>query len=144
MLIIGIDPGESGGLAWHTDGGMDCCKMPVTERDVWQQLKDVTYNAAAIKAYIESVHSMPGQGVSSSFKFGRNYGFLRGCLIALEIPFEDVTPVKWQSSLGCRTKGDKNVSKSRAQQLWPGIKITHAVADAMLIAEYGRRLELTR
>lgn len=148
MLILGIDPGVSGGFAWHTDGGMDCCKMPETERDVWQALSEAcgffTLNRPPCKAYIESVHSMPGQGVASSFKFGRNYGFLRGCLIALEIPFEEVTPMKWQTSMGCRTKGDKNVSKSRAQQLWPGIKITHAVADALLICEHGRRQEALR
>lgn len=145
MLIIGIDPGASGGIAWHTDGGMDCCKMPETERDVWQALAEAASDRTQpVKAYIESVHSMPGQGVASSFKFGRNYGFLRGCLIALEIPFEEVTPQKWQTSMGCRTKGDKNVSKSRAQQLWPGIKITHAVADALLICEHGRRQEATR
>jgi hypothetical protein len=42
----------------------------------------------------------------------------------------------------CLTKGDKNVSKARAQELFPALKITHATADALLIAEYGRRLNL--
>jgi hypothetical protein len=37
------------------------------------------------------------------------------------------------------TKGDKNVSKRRAQELFPQLKVTHATADALLIAEYGRR-----
>jgi hypothetical protein len=41
----------------------------------------------------------------------------------------------------CLTGGDKNISKRRAQELFPSLKITHAVADALLIAEYGRRLE---
>jgi hypothetical protein len=39
----------------------------------------------------------------------------------------------------CLTKGDKNVSKAAAQRLWPKLKITHANADALLIAEYGRQ-----
>lgn len=145
MLIIGIDPGASGGIAWHTDGGMDCCKMPETERDVWHALQTLVVSSdGKRKAYIEKVHSSPQQGVTSAFTFGRGYGFLRGCLIALEIPFEEVTPQKWQSAMGCMTKGKKNVSKSRAQQLWPGITITHAVADALLICEHGRRQEATR
>lgn len=145
MLVIGIDPGQSGGIAWwSSDGGMDCCKMPETERDVFERLKDIVDRRNIVKAYIESVHSMPGQGVASSFKFGQSYGFLRGCLVGLEIAWETVTPQKWQSSMGCRTKGDKNVSKSRAQQLWPGLKVTHAVADALLICEHGRRTEATR
>jgi len=40
------------------------------------------------------------------------------------------------------TGGDKNVSKRRAQELFPEIKITHAIADALLIAEYARRTNL--
>jgi len=32
------------------------------------------------------------------------------------------------------------VSKRKAQELFPAIKITHAIADALLIAEYGRRM----
>ncbi len=37
------------------------------------------------------------------------------------------------------TKGDKNVSKRRAQELFPALKVTHAIADALLIAEFARR-----
>jgi hypothetical protein len=36
------------------------------------------------------------------------------------------------------TRGDKNVSKRRAQEIFPMIKVTHSVADALLIAEYNR------
>ena len=60
-------------------------------------------------------------------------------LIAAGIPFETVTPAKWQGAMGCRTKGDKNVTKRKAQDLFPGVKVTHAIADALLIAEWGRR-----
>jgi Holliday junction resolvasome RuvABC endonuclease subunit len=85
---------------------------------------------------------MPRQGVSSTFKFGTSYGFLRGVLVALEVPFEAVTPAKWQRSMSCLTKGDKNVTKARAQELFPEVKVTHAIADALLIAEYGRRIRI--
>jgi hypothetical protein len=42
--------------------------------------------------------------------------------------------------MGCLTRGDKNVSKAKAQQLFPTMKITHAVADALLLAAYAQRL----
>lgn len=112
-------------------------KMPETERDVWEWLQGAL--GGSDFAYIERVHSMPKQGVASSFTFGRSYGFLRGCLIASGIPFEEVTPQTWQKALGCLSRGDKNVTKAKAQQLFPSLKITHATADALLIAEYGRR-----
>ncbi len=82
---------------------------------------------------------MPKQGVTSSFTFGKNYGFLIGLLTAIQIPFKFVTPQQWQKGMQCLTKGDKNVSKSAAQRLWPKVKVTHAIADSMLIAEYGRK-----
>ena len=117
--------------------------MPETERDIFEKLKFYRDNGGSCVAYIESVHSMPKQGVSSTFTFGRNYGFLRGCLCALEIPYHEVTPQKWQKALECLSHGDKNVTKARAQQLFPKLKITHAIADALLIAEYGRRQQVT-
>lgn len=143
MIILGIDPGASGAIACLPRFAPDLpstMKLDATERDVYDFLAPICENDLVVHAYIESVHAFPGQGLSSTFKFGRNYGFLRGCLIALGIPFEEVTPHKWQQAMGCLSGGDKNVTKGRAQQLFPSLKITHAIADALLIAEYGRRL----
>jgi crossover junction endodeoxyribonuclease RuvC len=155
MRFIGVDPGQSGAIAWVDDGGqVQVVKMPETEREVWDALYGltvrekfpatddpaciVTYEKLHCFAVIEDVHSMPGQGVSSSFKFGRGYGGLRMALIGLGIPFRAVTPAKWQKALGCLTAGDKRVSKRRAQELCPGVKVTLVNADALLIALYAR------
>lgn len=149
--FIGIDPGQSGGIARvKLDGSVIlACKMPETERDVWDLFKlaqapGPSFDVTPCFAMIERVHSMPKQGVSSSFKFGKGYGFLRGCLTASGIPWEDVTPQAWQKTMACMTGGDKNVSKAKAQQLFPAVKVTHALADALLIAEYCRRTVLSR
>lgn len=64
---------------------------------------------------------------------------LIGLLAAYEIPYREVTPQKWQQEMQCRSGGDKNVTKAAAQKRWPSDKITHANADASLIAEYCRR-----
>ena len=133
--ITGIDPGQTGGIAFISGDNMYAYKMPETEKDIVELL--CSYPDLVI--FLESVHSFPGQGVSSTFKFGKGYGFLRGVITALEIPLHDVTPQKWQKFMGCMSKGDKNVTKQKAQQLFPKLKITHATADAILIAEYGRR-----
>ena len=145
-IIIGIDPGQSGGIAIIDSGKMIAFRMPLTERDTWDVLSYRREPHPRI-AYLEKVGPMPKQGVSSTWKFGQHYGMLRAFLIAADIPFETVSPAKWQRAMGCLTKGDKNVSKRKAQELFPNAtictktkKITHAVADAMLIAEYGRRL----
>lgn len=141
MLVIGIDPGKSGGIAFRSASGAEAFKMPATERDIFYLLHRNTVEALVESfCYIEKVHSMPGQGVKSMFTFGMGYGGLRMALIANGIPFETVTPGKWQRAMSCLTKGDKNVSKARAQELFPEIKVTHAIADALLIAEYGWRI----
>ena len=86
---------------------------------------------------------MPKQGISSAATFMINYGQLQGILAALKIPYEFILPQVWQRSMGCLSGGDKNVTKTKAQQLFPNMKgITHALADALLIAEYGRRKEI--
>jgi len=143
-IILGIDPGAGGGLASWYDNEMCAVKMPATEKDICDWAADFCETGAF--AYIERVHAMPGQGVTSMFSFGRNYGFLRGCLIAHGIPFEEVTPRTWQKTFGLKkAKGEtptawKNRLKAKAQQLFPELKVTLATADALLIAEHGRRV----
>lgn len=144
-MIIGIDPGASGGIAWHDGERARVVKMPATLQDLWELINNIRQDSfregpwAKTTAYLEQVHSMPGQGVASSFKFGNGFGHLEMALTAAGIPFVRVSPQKWQGALGCRTGGDKNVSKARAQELFPDLKPTHATADALLIMEYGRR-----
>lgn len=149
MRFIGIDPGVSGGIAVIDENGdvLRVSKMPDTEEDLLEELKHgicITATGRAHFATLEYVRSTPQMGVVSAFTFGRGYGALRMALTSLRIPYEEVTPPKWQKAIGCRTKGDKNVSKAKAQELFPNIKITHANADALLIAEYGRRVYLQR
>jgi len=152
--IIGIDPGKNGAIAWIVDGKSCVEKMPETLQELWQLIfydtgmcHDMT--GRNYKAYIENVTPMPSfgtgprrsMGATSAFAFGRGVGNLEMALTAAGIPFERVTPQKWQKAMGCMTKGDKNVSKARAQELFPQMKCTHAVSDALLIAEYGRKIE---
>jgi len=140
MDIIGIDPGWSGGIAYIGKFGIIAKSFTgQTEYDIWRMI--IEHAHKDVVCYMEKVHSMPAQGVASSFKFGHNYGFVRACVMSTLTPIIDVSPMKWQSALGCLTKGNKNITKARAQQWFPKIKVTHGIADALLIAEYGRREE---
>lgn len=146
MTTIGIDVGTNGGIAWITDGKPCVEKMPDTLQDLWELLESIMISHAVhggglgqkpIKAYIEQVASSPQMGVVSAFSFGRGYGNLEMALTAAGIPFERVRPQEWQKHMKCMSKGDKNVTKRKAQELFPSMKITHATADALLIAQYG-------
>jgi len=135
--FLGIDPGVSGGMALIAESGVETFKLKnATESDIAREIEN--WHVHIEFGVIEKVSSSPQMGVRSAFTFGMSYGFLRGVITGL-FPFEEVSPQKWQKAMGCMTKGDKNVSKAKAQQLFPQLKITHAIADALLIAEYARR-----
>lgn len=138
IVIIGIDPGKKGGIAFIFENGTEAHPMPETDRDIYDLLESRCDKSDNIIVFMEQVHGIPG--AASMFKFGDGYGFLRGIVTALKYPIHLVLPTKWQKFLGCLTGGDKNISKQKAQQLFPLVKnITHSTADALLIAEYGRR-----
>lgn len=153
-IYIGIDPGQNGGLCLVTENGVrELHQMPDSERDVWQWFANakILYNGEFL-ACIEKVHSMPEQGVASSFKFGQGYGFLLGCLHGAGIPFETVTPQAWQKGLAIPPhKKDekqpqfKNRLREHAQRLFPQLEIWSeprskgkqlAISDALLISHY--------
>jgi len=143
MTVIGIDPGTNGGIAWITEGKPCVEKMPDTLQDLWELLENIAINAQLdnlkIHAYLEQVSSSPQMGVKSAFTFGNGFGHLEMTLTAAGIPFTRIRPQVWQKELGCLTKGDKNVTKRKAQELFPSMKVTHATADALLIATYGTK-----
>lgn len=143
MMFVGLDPGLGGGIAVLADDGQVVWteKMPASERDLLDLLSEGALKDGPKRAALERVSSSPLMGVVSAFTFGKGYGGLRMALVAAKIPFDEVAPAVWQKHLGCRTKGDKNVSKRRAQELFPAVKVTHAIADALLLAEYARRKE---
>jgi hypothetical protein len=139
QFSMGVDPGYSGAIAVLCGEGnvVSIIRLDDTEHDVATQV--AMWSRYIKMAYLEQVSAMPRQGVSSTFKFGTSYGFCRALLVCHAIPFTTVTPSKWQGDMKCRSKGDKNVTKAAAQCLFPGQKVTHRNADALLIAEYGRR-----
>jgi Holliday junction resolvasome RuvABC endonuclease subunit len=153
-VYIGIDPGKSGAIAavvtHNQDTVINWHKLDSTEADTWAFLDELDNGDGNTFAVIEKVGAMPSfpgkdgkrrqMGAATMFTFGKSAGFLLGILTASQIPFEYVTPQTWQKSMGCMSKGDKNVTKAAAQRLFPREKITHANADALLIAEYCRRM----
>ena len=137
-LSIGVDPGKSGAIAFisHPMGDVWCVNADETLHDIADELRTALANHDSSFAVIEKVQSSPQMGVKSAFSFGQSFGSLLGLLAALQVPHELVSPQKWQKAMCCLTGGDKNKTKSRAQQLFPHMKVTHATADALLLAKF--------
>lgn len=141
MTYCGVDVGgSSGAIAAITPAGLVVHNMPETQKDILDLFRSLCFSEDGKSfAILEQVHSMPGQGVSSSFKFGQNFGHLEMALLAAEIPYELSSPQKWMKALGCMTGGDKSITHTFAQKLFPKDKITKRQADAVCIAVYAKR-----
>ena len=157
MHIIGIDPGLTGAVAILPDGLFFDTPTASVKKGSSKKVYLVAEMASFIRSfgdssdphshvYIEDVHAMPGQGVSSTFNFGRGFGLWEGIVAALGIPYTLITPQRWQKVMLTGLPGkDKGASRVRAGQLFPQLAgqlnrvKDHGRADALLIAEYGRR-----
>lgn len=146
MIVLGVDPGISGALAWLNNGELfDAVDMPTVAGGVnaaafvpWLSHPDTRPDLAVV----EQVHSMPGQGVASTFKFGAAYGCVLGVLGYAGIRVQHVTPGKWKKSFSLVGK-DKDEARKMAIDLWPeqqGLfkrKKDCGRADATLIGLWG-------
>lgn len=153
-LYLGIDPGVQGGLAVLSSNQEAPPIMEtfgnVTEQQIWDMLQSRGLRPrGGVFAVIEKVGGyVRGSGGNvghAMFRFGQSYGFLKGCLTAAAIPYDEVHSSTWQRAVGVNPKkGEgrpqrKRRLRQRAEQLFPGTRITNATADAMLLAYYCRQ-----
>lgn len=140
QVFIGVDPGKSGSIAFVCGEAAWSVPNDSTDKDLFDAIEDARTIAPIRFALIERVSASPQMGTVSAFSFGASYGALQMLLSCAGVPFERITPQKWQDAMKCRTGGDKNISKSRAQELFPTVKITHKNADALLIAKLAQQI----
>lgn len=96
---MGIDPGLDGGVAVLSGRGNSAHIMPVADGsvDTWTLAQYIrNCGVAETVVMLESVHSMPKQGVASAFTFGKGYGAILGACGALGVRVELVTPQAWK------------------------------------------------
>jgi len=160
-MIIGVDPGLSGGVAVvRVDGSrvdiVTCFHIPVFGKDAKRRV-DVSEITRRVRAAvggssidlccIERAQAMPEQGASSGFNYGRAVGALEACMILLGAPVEIIESSSWKRTheLLRTTKED---SRQRAIMLFGSehfqLKKDHNVAEAALIAWHGAKVVLSR
>lgn len=142
MIYIGIDPGKKGAMAILTDTSVRT--VPFDEEEYCCILHFLQNEEC--RCCLEHVNAMPGQGVTSMFTFGENFGFIRGVLQAYSIPYELVRPQKWKKEYSITA--DKNSSVNVCKRLFPQVSLKRTerctkdddgIAEALLMAEYARR-----
>lgn len=151
-MLIGIDPGITGAVAWMSDDGflVEVADLPVAEvkvgrvtrrRLVPAVLADMLASRRPVHSFLEEVATRPGEGAVGAFAFGRGAGQIEGVLAGMGIGYTLVRPQTWKRDL--RLSSDKGAMRTRACQLWPGAAAQFkrvrddGRAEAALIALYG-------
>jgi crossover junction endodeoxyribonuclease RuvC len=146
-VFIGIDPGQKGAIG---------CIFPLTAQvhdmpefigfDLYWMLRHIQIKDKNIFCILEAAQAMPKQGVTGVFSYGVGYGKIKAVLEILKISFQEVHPAKWKKEFSLIGK-DKKDSVKVAKQLFPYLdyetergRLLDGRAEAMLLAEYGRRL----
>lgn len=132
VITIGVDPGLKGAIALLAGDGrlLEVYDMPVAggavsaqlfaELEAWGADGTILDDGGPTlwgTVVVEDVHSMPKQGVSSVFSFGRSKGVVEGVFAACRRPIVYVSPAAWKRGLGLGK--DKGEARQRACELWP-------------------------
>jgi len=160
MKIVGIDPGNTGGMAVCENGEViGVVPMPshkITPVKKTYTVVDFSLVAKFLiankpdKVYIELVGARPGQGGVSMFNFGYSTGGLHGICAALGIPVKTVRPQEWKRLIFGTSKGsgDKQDAIDFCETNCPNISLlptkrsrtpSDGIADAICISIYGMR-----
>lgn len=158
-VYLGCDPGSKGFVCIWSNEFDKYEHYPLFEGkrlnpNLLKRLADIAEGGLRALAVVEQVHSMPHQGVASTFSFGTNYGMILGALEALGIPYSTCTPGKWQKAM-CEAvdKGanTKLTSYNAARRLLPNMDFRRSErcktfddnkVDATLICLYAQRKQL--
>ena len=152
MNIMGIDPGKTGAIAilFKPENEYQLSTY-LLEKLVFKGFRDLVHEFSITHIFLEKAQAMPGQGISSTANYMRDFGRNLGWIESLMIPHTLVSPATWTTEMhrGCLGKDAKAKSLQAAQRLFPSFNFLasarsskpHAgYIDAALIAEYGRRI----
>jgi hypothetical protein len=159
-VCVGIDPGKTGAVAYVSDGGApNVDSLPVVGSTKGRTRYDphafasllirLSKNLAISIVTVEQLHALPrtmGGGIAN-YARGEAMGVI-WTLAALQIPFQLVSPQRWQAAMlaGAEGKDTKQRALVAAKRLFPMVDWSQisarwrsGAADALLLAEYGRR-----
>ena len=149
---LGIDPGSASGcigIISLIDGKELKSTIEFnkyTTKEWFNELSEFSKEYPCF-AVLEKVHGMPGMNVSAVSSFMKNVGHIEMALIALDIPFIEVTPQSWMKYYNLKREKDeskpdwKRRLREHLQRIMPDFKVTNNTADAMLLAYFAYKGE---
>lgn len=152
MLIIGIDPGKFGALAFMDGSDGDIIKisdMPISGKEIDKyKLLEILEPLKGFKNFvlIEKCQYTPAIKGPGAYQFGKNVAIVETIVATLKLKHDFVRPQVWKKDFEL-IKKDKSASILKAKELFPEwekyfLKSKDGRAEACLLAEYARRKNL--
>lgn len=138
LIIVGIDPGLSGGICFLSKDKCNIYKIPnkkiiknnktKKDYDVKSMYNILTNNIDGVRVCVfqEWTHAMPGNGGVSMYSFGRGHGIWEGIVASKNIEYNMVSPQTWKKffpSIISLKSSLFNKSKNKALQKQEAIKL---------------------
>jgi len=153
-IYLGIDPGSSSGciayIAVDDNGNVNFTHTTefskMTTKEWYFELNQLTQGEDCF-AVLEKVHGFPGMSVKAVSSFMVNVGHIEMALLALDIPFKEITPQSWMKFYGLKREKDeskpewKRRLREHLQRIMPEFKVANDTADAMLLAHYAKGID---
>ena len=154
-VLIGVDPGLASGCIGVIEPGKDPWWFPQPRIGKYIdvaaiRLRLVTELGASLDSAIvtiEEVHSMPKQGVASTFSFGCAFGAAIGLFSGMGLMVRLEGPQRWKRRQLEGHGKDKDAAVARVRMLYPRVnlmatsrsRVAHdGAAEAILIALDGK------
>lgn len=152
-LYLGVDVGLTGAVALLDEHGtpLRVVTMPVKGGLVdARRLHDLFSKLSCKLAVVEALRTFGIERRKSLWTFGTCNGMTLAALDIAGLPYLAVEPKVWKNALLAGTKKDKKAAISYCHHRYPGVDLAvgphgeeDGAADAILLAEYGRRQLLT-
>jgi hypothetical protein len=147
-MILGIDPGQSGGLAFVDLDSRQChlCPMPIRGGRVdVDTLQDLIVQHYPRRAYLEAQRVKSGQRGQALIML--NQGRLEAVLELCGVPYSLLDPKVWQNAIGVSGDKAKHIDHAAAHCRIPtlnpnGRKLHDGIADAVCILLAGEALRV--
>lgn len=166
MNIVGIDPGQNGGICFIQHPGkikdVKLAPLPMKKVEVKKDivrnrldgdklvdwLEDIDKLYGIDKVFIEEQICIKGQGISSTSTTMEAFGILQGVCVGMNLRYGVIAAKIWQEHFFGKgyDKDTKTLSRATAAKIAPNISFLrtsrsktpdHGLTDAFLISYYG-------
>lgn len=140
ITTIAVDPGKSGGVAFHNDrDGIYLAHdlYPIT--DLLDAIDTIREADMRMHMVVEDIPPFTGNKIpgASAFKMGTSFGLIQGIALGERMPCFKITPKDWQKGLrglkGLKGNERKKVLRDTCKRLYPNLNPTLKTCDAILI-----------